>query len=133
MAEFLSIAWLRELDTAARASGTLTAFADHRALVIEQRVHDAPEGTVTYHLKLGPEHACVVAGPAPAPDVVLITDYEQAARLHQGIETAEEALTLGRLKLSGDLTTILDRETAIRAFDDVFAAVRAETTFPDPS
>jgi hypothetical protein len=52
-----------------------------------------------------------------------------ARDLALGHVNAQHALVHGGLQLSGSVEALLDRADALRALDDVFRAVRAETTF----
>jgi len=127
---FLSPEWLRDLDAAARASRAL-ANDDTEALVVEQRVTDAPGGDVTYHAVLGTD-ARVVAGPADAPDVVFVTDYDTAFALRSGTLNAQHAIAAGRMKVQGHVGVLLRKADTLRAFGDIFQDVRATTDPPEP-
>lgn len=87
-------------------------------------------GEITYHVVIEPAGARVAAGPAAgpaaAPDVTIITDYETARALHAGEQTAQAALAAGRYKVRGRLVSL----RTLAELEDVFAAVRARTTFP---
>jgi len=137
--DFLSPAWIAELDRAARASSAARALPLEGTLVIEQRIYDVPRaGMVVFHLRLGSEGLAVMDGAAVSPDAVFTTDYAEARAIHEGHANAQHALADGRLKIRGDLRRLLDESDTLRRLDDVFASVRATTTFPaddriDPS
>jgi SCP-2 sterol transfer family len=127
LAEFLSSAWIAELDEAASA---LTGAVEDAGVTIEQRIQDAPaplDPEVRYHLKIAPATVRVVPGPAAAPDVIVTTDYETARAIHEGHTTAQAALAEGRYKLRGRLAAT----STFAGLDDVFRAVRDRTTFPE--
>jgi putative sterol carrier protein len=124
-AAFLSPGWIEELDAAARASSSFTAFDVE--LVVEQRVSGTPDGEVRYHVVLGGDRARVQAGSAAAPDVVITTDYETARAIHEGRQNAQRAAGAGRLEVHGDLQKVLQHAAAFAALDDVFAELRAST------
>jgi putative sterol carrier protein len=126
VAEFLSEEWIAELDAAA---ASLSRDSGER-LTIEQRVHGAPglpTADVIYHLVIEPPAARVAFGAADQPDVTITTDYDTARALHEGRTTAQHALVSGRYKVRGRLTAL----RVMTELDDVFAPVRARTTFPD--
>lgn len=130
MAEFLSPAWIEELDTAARASDALGAFGGQ--LVVEQRVTDAPGGEIRYHVVLAADGARVHAGGAELPDLVITADYETACAIHDGRENAQRALAAGRMDVRGDLGHVREHSDALAALDDLFAQVRARTRHGNP-
>lgn len=129
MAEFLSAAWIAALDEAARGSAALTACAGDEPFVIEQRVVLA-DGESVHHLELAAHGARVLPGAADEPDIVLATDVETATALARGDITAQSVLASGRLHVSGELESLARHSAALAAVDDVFAAVRRDTTFP---
>jgi putative sterol carrier protein len=130
VADFLSAEWIEALDAAARAA-TLPETASAVSITIEQVVRDAPDGESHYHLRIEDGRARVQPGPAAAPDLLLFADYDVAARIQRGEVNAQEALAAGRLKVQGRFAHLLRVDDALRALEDVFAPVRAETTYGD--
>ena len=131
MPEFLSGEWIEALDAAARAT-TLPADAAAVSIEIEQVVHDAPGGEIRYHVRLEDGHVRVHPGPAASPHLRLIADYDVAARMQRGEINAQEALAAGRLKVQGQFAHLVRANDQLRSLEDVFAAVRAVTTYQDP-
>ena len=131
MTDFLSAEWIEALDAAARAA-TLPETASAVSITIEQVVRDAPGGESRYHLRIEDGRARVQSGPAAAPDLRLFADYDVAARIQRGEVNAQEALAAGRLKVQGRFAHLLRVDDALRALEDVFAPVRAETTYGEP-
>jgi putative sterol carrier protein len=127
--EFLSAEWVDALDAAARGA-SLPDAAAALSLTVEQVVRDAPGGEARYHLHLEGREVRVRRGPAEAPDLRLFTDYDVAVRLQQGEINAQDALTTGRLKLQGRFERLLHASDALHALEDLFAPVRAATTYP---
>jgi SCP-2 sterol transfer family len=128
MVEFLSAAWVDALDDAARRAA-LPDDAAGLSLTVEQVVRDAPDGEARYHLRLEDGRVRVRRGSADAPDLRLFTDYDVAVRLQRGEISAQNALTAGRLKLQGRFERLLDAGDVLQALEDLFAPVRATTTF----
>jgi hypothetical protein len=128
VAEFLSDAWIAELDRAARASSDLATAPDATPVVIEQHVRCADETEIAYHLVFDRSGARVHAGPAEAPDFVLLTDEETARGLARGTLNAQQAAVAGRLKLRGHAERLRDASELLRASQDVFHSVRDATT-----
>ena len=130
MPEFLSPEWVEALDVAARAT-TLPADAGAVSIEIEQVVHDASGDEVRYHLRLEDGRVRVHAGPAASPHLRLIADYDVAARIQRGEINAQQALAAGRLKVQGRFAHLVRADEQLRSLEDVFAAVRASTTYRD--
>jgi putative sterol carrier protein len=127
--EFLSAEWIDALDAAARAAVLDDSAA---SITVEQVVRDAPGGETRYHLRIRDGRARVHNGPADAPDLRLFADYEAAALLQQGELNAQEALALGRLKIQGRFERLVRVDDALSSLEDVFAPVRAATTYRHP-
>jgi hypothetical protein len=130
MAEFLSPAWIAELDAAARAADDLTV---DTPFVVEQVVRDEGSDDVRYRVLVGPGGASVAAVPAAgdAPDLTLITDRVTARALHEGHVRAQDALARGSLKVRGRPEVLAGRAELLTRLDAAFAPVRACTTFGD--
>jgi SCP-2 sterol transfer family len=128
MAEFLSDAWIAELDRAARAAPDLATAPDAIPVVVEQHVRCADETEIAYHFVFDPGGARVHAGPAEAPDLVFLTDEDTARALARGSLNAQQAAGAGRLKLRGHAERLRDAGELLRAARDVFQSVREATT-----
>ena len=128
MPEFLSAEWIDALDTAAEAT-TLPESAAGASLTVEQVVRDAAGGEVRYHLRLEHRRARIRRGAAEAPDLRLFADYDTAARLQRGEISAQQALAAGDLKVQGRLQRLVQAGDALQALEDLFAPVRAGTTY----
>jgi putative sterol carrier protein len=124
MPRFLTPEWIAALDAAAREAAVP---ADVR-LTIQQIVTD-DGADVRYHLVLADGRLRVHPGEAPSADVTLVQTREVAAALSRGELNAQQALEAGRLKLRGDLGHLAREGRALVAMEDVFAAVRAATSY----
>jgi putative sterol carrier protein len=131
VADFLSAEWIEALDDAARAA-TLPQTVAAVSITVEQIVRDSPDGEMRYHLRIEGGGARVQPGPAEAPDLRLFADYDVAALIQRGEVNAQEALAAGRLKVQGRFAHLLRVDDALRALEDVFAPVRAATTYREP-
>ena len=128
MAEFLSAAWIAELDAAARAAADVVA---DPPFVVEQVVRDTGAGEVRYRVRVGPEGASVhvVSDRSHPADLTLVTDRETAGELQRGRLRAQDALARGSLKVRGRPEVLAGRAELLARLDAVFAQVRAGTTF----
>jgi hypothetical protein len=129
--EFLSEIWLRELDRSVREAAGVSTLAP---IVIEQVVRDVPgRGEVRYRVRVDADGARVTTDDAAAPpDVRLTTDYDTAVAIALGRENAQIALAHGRLRLGGNIDTLVRSADALGALDDATAALRGATTYPSP-
>jgi putative sterol carrier protein len=127
MVRFLTPEWLAALDAAAREA---TVPAGVR-LTIQQIVTDdgGDDGDVCYHLVVDEGRLEVRPGEAEAADVTLVQNREVAAAFSRGELNAQQALESGRLKLRGDIGHLAREGKALSAMEDVFAAVRAVTSY----
>jgi hypothetical protein len=122
LAGFLTDAWLDDLEVAAQRAELDTK----GALVLQQVIPDGPDGReVAYALVLGHGRIEVVRGKVPDPDLTFTQDRATAEAIHRGELSAQAAFMQGRLRLGGDLRTVIDRAAELAAIDDVFASARA--------
>jgi putative sterol carrier protein len=127
MAEFLSDAWLRELDDAASdAAGVPT---DVRLVVQQVVVDETGRELAAYAVRMADGRASVTSGHATDADVTFRQDRATAAAISRGELSAQSAFLAGRLRVGGDLRTALDQASAVAAVEDVFREVRAATTW----
>jgi len=129
VAEFLSDAWIGELDRAARAAPGLPSLRSDPPLVVEQRVRDG-QHEVVYAMRFSADGVHVAEGPADAPDLVVRTDAATALALQRGATSAQDAASSGRLKVRGRVEGLWALGEALRTLDDVFREVRDATTKP---
>jgi putative sterol carrier protein len=138
--EFLSPAWITELDAALRALGPTEGATEHasegvseRRFVVEQRVTRSGADDHVHHVVASGAGFRAAGGPAPAPDLVLTTDLQTAIAIQRGAVNAELALAAGHLRLGGDLDRLLANAQLFTKLDDVFATLRDHTTYPTGS
>ena len=125
MVRFLTPEWIEALDAAAREA----AVPPDVRLTIQQVVTDDGGGDVRYHLVIDDGRLRVHPGEAAAADVTLVQSRSVAAALSRGELNAQQALEAGRLKLRGDIGHLAREGKALSAVEDVFAAVRAATSY----
>lgn len=128
MPRFLSPEWLDALARAGR-DAEMPGLAGRPPLIIEQTVAGGPGGEVTYHLVIAAAAITVADGPSPDAQVRFSADYDTASAIARGSASAAEAFLGGRLRIGGDARALLAAGEALAGLDDVFAAVRAETTY----
>ena len=126
--KFLGPEWLEALD---RAAGQVALPAELR-LTLQQVVtgvaHE-PGTEVRYHLVAEDGCLSVRPGEAPAPDLTLTQPYELAVALSRGETNAQQALTAGRLKVSGHVELLVRHARALTGLADVYAELRDVTAY----
>jgi hypothetical protein len=104
-------------------------------LVLEQVVHDTPDGEVRYrvivtgrtaHIEAAPREA---NGATSAPDLIIASDWATASALAQGRLSAQAALMAGRLRIQGSLGRLSGWMSRLAGLDPVPADVRRRTTY----
>ena len=129
MARYLSDEWFRQLGASVPDDQLDQQSPDHRDIVLQHVVTGTPEGEVCYHLRVTAGSATVVRGPANAPDVTFSEDYATAAAVASGELSAPAALMAGRIRVRGDLATLMAHQNTFVGADPVPAAVRATTSY----
>jgi alkyl sulfatase BDS1-like metallo-beta-lactamase superfamily hydrolase len=128
MPVFLSDEWIAALDEVATAAAPVEALAGV-ALTVLQVVEVAPDREVRYHLRIEDGSVHVAPGSTDDADLTLFVDGTTARALHAGELNAQRALASGHLRVRGDLNRMLGSGDAFAVLGDLFAGVRAETTY----
>jgi putative sterol carrier protein len=123
MARFLSPAWVADL---AAAAGDVEVAADV-AMTVQQVVVDGAGEPVRWTLRVAGGRVAVEAGGVGDPDVTLTTDRATATALARGEVAITDAFMAGRLRVAGDLRTLLRAGGVLGALDEAFASVRERT------
>ena len=127
MAEYLSDEWLHDLDAALQGSDQVRVLAP---LALEQVVHDVPgRGEVRYRLWVDDRGAHAGRSDGSPADLRLTTDFPTAVAIARGTENAQGALARGRLRIGGDIESLVRHQEALVALDDATAEVRRQTTY----
>ena len=124
MLAFLGPEWLDALARAAEA----VRFPPDLHLVLQQVVTgNGPD--VRYHLVAEHGRLSVRTGQAAEPDLTLTQSYEVAAALSRGEINAQQALSAGSLKVSGNVELLVRHSRALTTVADVYAGLRAATAY----
>jgi hypothetical protein len=129
--EFLSDAWIAQIDAAARAADELRADPPFSVGTVVR----GADGDTGYQVRFGVDGTVVtrlITGRATADaDVVLVTDPATAWALHQGALRAQDAFARGALKLRGRPEPPAAHADLLAALERALAPARAATTPPD--
>jgi putative sterol carrier protein len=123
---FLSDPWI---DAMTRAAEQARGPVVDPPLVLQQVVTGHAEGEAAWSITLGAGTIVVTSGRADDPTVTYTHDVETAAAVNRGELSAQAAFMTGRLRVGGDVQVLLDRQTALAEVEDIFALVRADTTY----
>ncbi len=129
MARYLSNEWF---DSIGAAPSSPTDPADTTALVLQHVITGGPDrGESRYHVRISAGRAVIVRGLAsdPPPAVTFTEDYETAAAIASGELTTEAALLAGRIRVAGDMASLVSRQSELVVADHVPPAVRASTAY----
>jgi hypothetical protein len=129
VAEFLSPEWIAALADAASAQCTASPGKATDAVVIQQIVDQPSTTAVAYHLIVAPGWIEVRSGMADQPTVTFRSDRQTAASVSQGDQSAQAAFMTGRIRVTGDVQLLAGRQQLAAELDDLFASVRASTTY----
>ena len=66
---------------------------------------------------------------APDATVVFTEDYDTAAAIGRGDLSAQSAFMMGRIRVRGDLSKLVEQSNVFGEIEDVLAELRAETTY----
>ena len=130
MAEFLSDAWIAELD------GADVVVEDAPEFTFDQVVTGAPGGDVRYRVSVDGGRLRVrplVGEEADGADATLTTSFRTAVELASGRCDASAALAAGLVRFRGSAASLQAASGALTALAEGLAAVRARTTFPAAS
>ena len=125
MAEFLSDAWIADLDRAARSA----AVPSELSLVVQQVVLDERGVESSYVVRIAEGRAAVEAGRSDDVDITITQDRATAGEIARGELSAQTAFMSGRLRIGGDLREVIERARELATIEDIFAAARAGTVW----
>ncbi len=125
MAEFLSDAWVAELDAAAHD----VQLPAELSIVVQQVVLADRGEASEYTIRIDGGGASVTRGRVPDADVVFTQDRGTAEAIAKGELSAQAAFLAGRLRVGGDVRQLIDRARELQVLDDVFGRARAATTW----
>jgi putative sterol carrier protein len=122
---FLGADWLEALARAAEA----VRFPSELRLTLQQVVTGMGGPDVRYHLVAEDGRLWVRPGPAAEPDLTLTQSYEVAVALSRGDVNAQQALSAGRLKVSGNVELLVRYSRPLTTLADVYAGLREVTDY----
>jgi len=129
VARYLSDEWFDEVNRAAADNGQLLTDTAGLDFAIQQVVTDAPDGEIRYTVRVRDGRVTLTPGDDPTADVTFTEDWDTARKLAAGELNAPTAFMTGRIRVSGNVSVLLDAQGSLQGLDKVFADLRGGTTF----
>lgn len=129
VAEFLSTEWIAALNEVVSNDPKLREASAGVQLVLQQRVTDLSGPGIAWHVLIDDGDARVVAGEAESPDVTFTQDRDTAVAVGTAQLSAQAAFMLGKLRVGGEVTKLIENRAVFDGLDDLFIGVRASTTY----
>jgi putative sterol carrier protein len=109
---FLSEEWATELKERLNASASFKKAAGLVAAKVQQ-VIIGPDGEHRYWIRVGDGSIDMGPGDIDAPDATITQDYETAVALARSELNAVSAFMSGKIRISGNMTLIMQLQGAI--------------------
>ena len=123
MAQFLSEAYLAEASQALAGDAAFQSAITNVDLSIQFHVTDGPEGDVAYGLVIGNGDASLVGGEVDGAEVTVTNDYETSVGISKGDLNTQMAFMTGKLKVTGNMASLLMHQNVINAFAGALGGV----------
>ncbi|MEY2453619.1 MAG: hypothetical protein QOD92_3193 [Acidimicrobiaceae bacterium] len=128
MPRYLTPEWLDAAQRAVEADETL-AKASNVRISVQQVVTGGPDGDAAYRVEIDDGTVRVVQGETPDATVTFVQDYQTASAIGRGELSAQGAFMSGLIRVRGDLPRLVECSDVFSEVDDVFAGLRAQTTY----
>jgi len=116
MAQFLSAEHMTAATDAMAADGGFQNAITGKQLGLQFVVTEGPAGDIHYHLSVGDGAATMALGELEGADASITSTYETAAALYRGEENVQMAFMTGKIKVGGNMATIMMNQSLINEF-----------------
>lgn len=126
MAKFLS---QDHFDAAREALNSDPGFQNNIAnveLAVQFDVTGAPEGDVSYYLKVADGAVETDLGPLEDADVTVTSDYETSQAISKGELNVQMAFMTGKIKVGGNMAKIMMHQNVINDYARVLSGLDVE-------
>lgn len=126
MATFLSEA---HFDAAREALNSDPGFLSSIAnvdLAVQFDVSGAPNGEVSYHLKVADGTAATALGPFDGADVTVSSNYETSQAISKGELNVQMAFMTGKIKVGGNMAKIMMHQSVLNEYARVLSGLDIE-------
>ena len=127
MPQFLTQEWIDAIQAEMNADEKIRAFASWGYITLEHVATDVPgRGEVRHWRRFADGKVEVGLGQAESPSATLTTSYDDAVAINKGELDVQQAFTSGRLKVDGDVSTLLQYQAELAEVADTVHGVPAE-------
>lgn len=127
MPKFLSDEWIEAADNAVKTDPTFTSAAAGKDLKVQFEVTDVADvGEVDYFMSIDGGQTQVAKGELDEPDVTVTSDYDTAAGIAKGELNTQMAFMTGKIKVSGNLATLMMHQNIISAWTGLSEGMNTE-------
>jgi len=95
-------------------------------LGVQFDVSGAPDGDLTYYLKVGDGSAQTDTGPLEGADVTVASDYETSKAISRGELNVQMAFMTGKIKVGGNMAKIMMHQGVINDYARVLSGLDVE-------
>jgi putative sterol carrier protein len=129
VSRFLTPAWFDDLNTTAAQSDELKESTARTQLTLQQVVKDGPDGDITYVMRIDRGSVRAEPGGAGDADATFTQSYDTAKAMISGDINAQAAFMTGLIRVSGNMSALLEHQGSLIGLDGVFERVRSTTSF----
>lgn len=126
MAQFLSDEYMEAATAALNDDAAFSSAITNVSLGIQFTVTGAPEGEVVYGLSIADGTATLSRGELPGADVTITNDYDTAVSLNKGELNTQMAFMTGKVKVGGNMATLLMNQNVINQFAPALSGLDVE-------
>jgi len=95
-------------------------------LAVQFDVSGAPDGDLTYYLKVGDGSVETDTGPLEGADVTVGSDYETSKAISRGELNVQMAFMTGKIKVGGNMAKIMMHQAVINDYARVLSGLDVE-------
>jgi predicted lipid carrier protein YhbT len=125
---FLSPEWLDAAAGALGGDADLSQATAGTSLTIQQVVRAGPDGEIVYRVRIDRGTIELLPGAGEA-DVVFTEDWQTAAAIAQGLCSPQAAFLDGRIRVAGNVSSVMGTQEALVGIDRALDDLRAATTY----
>ena len=126
MAQFLSEDHFTAAQEALNADAGFQNAIANVDLAVQFDVSGAPDGDLSYYLKIGDGTAETASGPLDGADVTVSSDYDTSKAISKGELNVQMAFMTGKIKVGGNMAKIMMHQGVINDYARVLSGLDVE-------